>query len=101
MRLPLVVTSAMSVGDLVVVAPGPPRLVVAPMESLMLVEPTSEAREEPSLVMPGADGPLQGAAGVEVDGAGLQLGDDTGGLLQDLVRHGAGIDVPGSAALGV
>jgi hypothetical protein len=36
--------------------------------------------------MPGADGVSQGVASVEVDGAGPQLGDDIGGLLQDLVR---------------
>jgi hypothetical protein len=43
--------------------------VVAPVESQMLVEPTSEAQEEQAPVMPGADGALQGVASVEVDGA--------------------------------
>jgi hypothetical protein len=48
--------------------------------------------------MPGADGASLGAASVEVDAAPPLLGDDTGGLLQDLVRCGSSIDVPGSAA---
>jgi hypothetical protein len=47
--------------------------------------PTSEVREEPAPVMRGADGVSLGAASVEVDAAPL-LGDDTEGLLQDLVR---------------
>jgi hypothetical protein len=39
------------------------------LDSSMLVEPTSEEWEEPTLVMSGADGASQGAATVEVDGA--------------------------------
>jgi hypothetical protein len=85
-HLPLVASSAASMDDLVVVDPGPVQPAVVPVESSTLVEPTPEPREESGPVMPGADGTLQGAVSVEVDGAGPQLGDDAGGLLQDLVR---------------
>jgi hypothetical protein len=44
-------------------------------------EPTSEAWEVPVLVMLGVDVVSQGAACIEVDGAGPQLSDDAGGLL--------------------
>jgi hypothetical protein len=54
----------------------------------------------PVLVMLGVDVVSQGAAYIEVDGAGPQLSDDVGGLLQDLVKHGAIIDVPRSATSG-
>jgi hypothetical protein len=93
-----VVALATSVDDLVVVAPGPPWPTAAPVESPMLVETMSEAWEELAPVMSGADGVSQCAASTEVDGAGPQLGDDEEGLLLDLVRRGANIDVLGSAA---
>jgi hypothetical protein len=48
----------------------------------------------------GADGASLGAIGIEVDGAHPRPGDGTGGLLWDLVLHGANISAPGSAALG-
>jgi hypothetical protein len=83
---PLVASSTVSMGDLAMV------------ESPTSEVPTSEAWESPVLVTPGADGALQGAAYVEMDGAGPHLSDDVGGFLWDLVRHGASIDVPGSAA---
>jgi hypothetical protein len=59
--------SATSVGDL------------AMAESLASEEPTSEAREASTLVMLGTNGMSQGAAIVEVGGAGSQLSDDAGG----------------------
>jgi hypothetical protein len=62
-------------------------------------EPTSKVSKVPVQVMSGADGTLLGAASVEVDGAGPQPSDDTGGSLRDLVMHDTGIDVSGSAAL--
>jgi hypothetical protein len=83
------------------VAPGQQRLAVALVESQTLVKPMSEAWEEPALVMPGADGMSQGAANIEVDGAGPQLGDDDGGLFLELLRQGVGIDVLGGAAPGI
>jgi hypothetical protein len=85
---PLVALSATSVGDLAVA------------ESLASKEPTSVAWKAPILVTPYADGASQGTADVDVDGASPQLCDDAGGLLQDLVKHCAGIDVPRSATLG-
>jgi hypothetical protein len=87
-------------GDLVMVTLGLPWLTMVPLESSTLVECTSKAREEPTLVMPGADEASEGATGVEVDGADPQLGDDAGGSLQDLVRRGISINVPVSVALG-
>jgi hypothetical protein len=36
---------------------------------------------------------------IEVDGAGPRAGDDAGGLLHDLVVHGAGLGVPGCTTL--
>jgi hypothetical protein len=57
-RPPLVASSAVSMGD------------QALGESLTSKESTSEAREGPVLVTLGSDGVLQGAACVNVDGAG-------------------------------
>jgi hypothetical protein len=82
-RPPMVASSATSVGELAMVTP------VLPQWAMVLV-----------LVTPSADGMSQGAASIEVDGAGPQLSDDIRGLLWDLVRRGASIDVPGSAAPG-
>jgi hypothetical protein len=83
------------------VAPGQQQLAVALVESQTLVKPMSEAWEEPALVMLGADGMSQGAANIEVDGAGPQLGDDDGGLFLELLRQGVGIDVLEGAAPGI
>jgi hypothetical protein len=47
----------------------------------------------------GANGVLLGAISVEVDGAGSQPHDDSGGLVRDWVMRGAGIGAPGSTAL--
>jgi hypothetical protein len=80
---PLVASSDVSVCDL------------AMLESPASEDPTPKAWEVPVLVMPGADGASQGTACVEVDGASPHLSDDIGGLLRDLVKRGAGIDVPG------
>jgi hypothetical protein len=44
--------------------------------------------------MSGNDGATLGATSVEVDGAGPQPSDDTGGLVRDLVMCGTGISVP-------
>jgi hypothetical protein len=81
-----VASSATNTDDLAVIALGPLWLVVAPVQSLTLEEPTSEEGEVPVLVMPGADGASQGTTSVEMDGAGPRLGVDAKGLLQDLVR---------------
>jgi hypothetical protein len=48
----------------------------------------------------GASGTSQGAASVDVEGTGIQLGDDAGNLLQDLVMRGAEAGVLESAAPG-
>jgi hypothetical protein len=63
------------------VAPGLQRPVLASVESSTLVEPMSEAGEETTPVMSGADNVSQGIASVEVDGAGPQLGDGIGELV--------------------
>jgi hypothetical protein len=47
-----------------------------------------------------ADGSSLGAVSVEVDGASLRPGDDTGGSLWDLVTRGTGLGMPGSVAPG-
>jgi hypothetical protein len=60
----------MRMGYLVEVALGSPRPVVAPVESSVSEEPTSEAQEASVWEMPGADGVSQGTARVEVDGVG-------------------------------
>jgi hypothetical protein len=59
---PLMTSLATSLCDQAMVTPGLPRPTVASVESLMLVEPTSEARKESAPRMLGADGTLQGAA---------------------------------------
>jgi hypothetical protein len=99
-HLSLVALLVASLGNLSVVTSGlrwPP---VAPVESPTLVERTSEAREELAPMMPSADGVSKGTASVEVDGASPQLSDEARGLLRDLVKQGADIDVPGSPTLG-
>jgi hypothetical protein len=53
---PLVASPTASVSDLAMVALGSPRLAVVLVESLTSEEPTSEAREAPILVTPGAHG---------------------------------------------
>jgi hypothetical protein len=68
-------------GDLVMVTLGLPWPTMVPLESSTLVECTSKAWEEPTLVMPGVDEASEGATGVEVDGADPQLSDDAGGSL--------------------
>jgi hypothetical protein len=72
-----------SVGDLTVVTQGSLRPVVAPVLGVL-----------------GVDGASQGTTGVEVVGAGPQLGDDIGSLLWDLVVRGADAGVPVSVAPG-
>jgi hypothetical protein len=67
-------------------------LLVAPVSWGTLVLEVREAL--------GADGASLGAIGIEVDGAHPRPGDGTGGLLWDLVLHGANISAPGSAAPG-
>jgi hypothetical protein len=74
--LPLMASSTTSVGDLAVVTSGLPRPMVAPVSG------------------------LPGAAGVEVEGIGPQLGDDAGSLLLDLVMCSAHTGVLRSATPG-
>jgi hypothetical protein len=69
---------------------GSPWPVVVPRET--------PAPEVPGQEMLGADGASLGAASVEVDCTGPQPSVDTGDSLWDLVMHGAGFSVPGSAA---
>jgi hypothetical protein len=73
---------------------------LVPLVSLMLEEPRSEVLEAPVQEMPSANGALQGAVSVNVDGAGPQPSDYTRGSLWDLVMHGADISVSESAAPG-
>jgi hypothetical protein len=57
------------------------------------------APKVPGQEMLGADGASLGAASVEVDCTAPQPSVDTGDSLWDLMTHGAGFSVPGSAAL--
>jgi hypothetical protein len=72
-----------SVGDLAMVTSGLLQPVVVPVPGLS-----------------GASGTSQGAASVDVEGTGAQLGDDAGNLLQDLVMRGAKAGVLESATPG-
>jgi hypothetical protein len=72
-----------SMGDLTVVAPGSQRSVVVPVPGV-----------------PSVGGTSQGTASIEVVGAGPQLGEDVGSLLQDLVIRGTAVGAPESDAPG-
>jgi hypothetical protein len=88
------VPSAASTGDLAMVPSCSPR------ETPVLLESTPEALEAPVQEMLGADGASLGTFSVKVDGANPWTGDDTGGSLYDLVIHGTGLDMLGSATSG-
>jgi hypothetical protein len=81
--LPLMVSSIASVGDLVKVASGSQRPMVALVPGV-----------------PSAGCATQGATGVRVVGVGPHLGHDAESSLRDLVMRGAGADNPGSAIPG-
>jgi hypothetical protein len=78
--LPLVVSSAASMGDLALVSLSLPRMVAIPWEM-----PAPEA--------PGADDAPTGATNVEVDDVDLQPGDDVRGSHRGLVMRGRCVGV--------
>jgi hypothetical protein len=100
LRLPLVALSAVSVGDLAMVPLGSRQPVLAPLDSLASEEPTWEAPEAPAQETLDADHASLGPTNIKVDGADPQPSDDTRGLLQHLVMHGANIGVRGSTTPG-